>query len=203
MFELPSLKEGYQYRIILRQPEFSLSKEFWKRNVSGGVFPKINIPNDCICCNKRADYFKSVNPVLNNQELVTPFELPVCRTCENHAVADTQANLVGGILFVIGFLGAASAPVFFISNSLDLISAAVLFCVSALVFYAGFRIWKFQRNKQTNPIHGHHPGTSFIVRYHHELIIESSNKQLVQNILSNHESIVWYLGTTESAMPLD
>lgn len=189
--ELPILNSKEKYRIILRQQGFNKSKEFLKRNFTGGSFPKIITSNHCICCYVNTTHFKNIDPVLNDQKLLEPFQLPVCNNCEHHAIIDTQTTLVSGILMVVGILGALASIILFVNAKVNCLEELILLLIAFSVAYFGFKVWKKHMHKFGENMKGHSPGASFVVRYHDEIIIETGNSQFAHEIIKNHHNLVF------------
>jgi hypothetical protein len=198
---LPPLEEGIQYRVILRLPGFSIRKDILHTNILGGTFPIPTLSEKCICCNIHTSLKRDINPFEKNQVLVTPFEVPVCEKCTDHAISETGNLIVAGIILVLGISGAITFLILIFTNPEAVILMLFMLLLSVLVCFLGFKVYRKQQSKKEMKPPGHFTGASFIVRYDKELIIESSNKKVMEEILLNNSDLVFSINTTNKNAP--
>lgn len=200
---IPLLPEGKQYRLLLRLPGFSVTKDILKGGVIGGSIPMISISNKCICCNKETTNKKTINPFHDNRELPEPFEVPVCKDCSKHSLADQGLSMLFGI---IAFIGIILTTFMIIKIYMSTINSYIgwdfffLSCGIIITAIGCFLVYKNGAKKKLQ-ISGHCPGTKFHSQFDKELTIETSNKRVVEEILSNNKSVVWHINTTADPVP--
>jgi len=177
-----SNKESPKKHILLfRNVEYSLSEVVVKGAVGGSfLFPVPVFSPQCICCNANTDLTKSVDPSdYNNRQKVDPIDVPVCKSCQSHAISNIDSQVTALIAIIVGILLIFSG----LGNGV-IAGSILLVLVSAGWLFAQ----RLRRIKQTHS--GHFPGFTISVDPG-QISIETYNKELADRLVRDNEQIFY------------